>query len=54
MDVTLPERRVAAALLEAGAGDSIALVEGDITITYDRLRERIDARLDEVLKNYAD
>ena len=46
MNVTASQQRVATALLEAGAGDSIALVEGDIRVTYDELRQRIDDRLD--------
>jgi non-ribosomal peptide synthetase component E (peptide arylation enzyme) len=46
VSVTASEQRVATALLEAGAGDSIALVEGALAVTYDELRQRIDERLD--------
>ena len=38
------EQRAAAALLDAGEGASTALVEGDVTVTYDQLRQRIGAR----------
>ena len=44
MNATAPVQRAAAALLDAGDGGSTALVEGNVTVSYQQLRQRICAR----------